>query len=315
MQVVGVDVGYGAVKWVGALGSGSFMSAWAPYGPAAEGWGIGAAERPLYLDGVPVTVGDRAATRPGAHRPFADGRLADPEALPLLAQALWAAGVQGDIVLGSGTPLGVFAHEREAARRALEGRTFILGDGVSQTPVRISRLVLRPQGIGAAIHLAGEGRLPDGPGLLAVLDVGTRTTDVAVLDLADLSPVVALSCTLEAGIATAAEALAAEVQSATGHLPPPDLALAALRGEQTRWRGAPLPAGGQHLDSLAGTIRAEVQRRFGSDAGRVAAVAPVGGGAALLGDRLVGVLPAETVASEDAALANARGFYAAAGAS
>jgi hypothetical protein len=76
-----------------------------------------------------------------------------------------------------------------------------------------------------------------------------------------------------------------------------------------------LPAGGQHLDSLAGTIRAEVQRRFGSDAGRVAAVAPVGGGAALLGDRLVGVLPAETVASEDAALANARGFYAAAGAS
>ena len=312
MQAVGVDVGYGVVKWVGALGSGSFPSVWAPYSPGGETWGIGASGQPLRIDGVAVTVGHQAAGRPRAHRPFGDGRLADPEALPLLAQALWATGVQGDIVLGSGTPLGVFAQEREAARRALEGRTFTLGDGVRETVIRVARLVLRPQGIGAAISLADEGRLPEPPGLLAVLDIGTRTTDVAVLDLADLSPVVPLSWTLEAGIASAAEALAARVQEATGHLPPPDLALAALCGEPTRWRGAPLPAGVEHLDALADTIRSEIRRRFGPDAGRVAAVAPVGGGAALLADRLAGILPAETVAIEPqaAVLANARGFYA-----
>ena len=92
MQVVGVDVGYGAVKWVGALGAGCFASVWVPYWAGAERWGIGSALRPLYLDGVPVTVGDRAATRPGAHRPFADGRLADPEALPSSPRPALSAG-------------------------------------------------------------------------------------------------------------------------------------------------------------------------------------------------------------------------------
>lgn len=312
MQSVGIDVGYGAVKWVGASGSGSFASVWCPYASSAESWGIGGTARPLHVDGVPVLVG--AEGRPGAHRPFADGRLADPEALPLLAQALWAAGVQGDTVLGSGTPLGLFAQERAAARAALEGRTLRLSDGVSERIVRIARLVLRPQGIGAALHLAAQDRLPEPPGLLVVLDIGTRTTDVATLDMSDLSPVVGLSFTCEVGVATAAESLAASVQSATGHLPPPDLATAALRGDAARWRGVPLPSGCEHLDALADAIRAEVQRRFGAEAGRVVAVAPVGGGAALLADRLAAILPAEIVSitSDGSVFANARGFYAAA---
>ncbi len=316
MQAIGVDVGYGAVKWAGSLGRGTFASAWAPYVGGAETWGIGTADRPLMVDGRAVLVGDRAASRPGAHRPFADGRLADSDALPLLAQALWAAGVQGDVVLGSGTPLGMFAQERDAARSALEGRALILGDGTHQTTVRIARLVLRPQGVGAALFLASQARLPQGTGYLVLIDVGTRTTDVLTLEAGDLSPVMPLCFSLEAGAATAAESLAASAQAAMGHLPPADLALAALR-QPVPWRGQPIGGteAGPHLGSLAAGIRDEVRRRFGPDAGRVLAKAVVGGGGVLLADKLADVLPGQAVpvSPEEAVFANALGFARAAG--
>jgi actin-like ATPase involved in cell morphogenesis len=312
MQAIGVDLGFGVTKVASALGRVSFSSAWAPHVAGAEAWGIGMADRPLMMDGRAVLVGDRAASGPGARRPFADGRLADPEALPLLGAALWRAGVQGDVCLGSGTPLGMFARERETARAALEGRTLTLADGSHETRVRIARLVLRPQGVGAALFLAAQGRLPGGAGYVVVLDVGTRTTDVLTLEAGDLSPVMPLCFSLEAGVATAAEALAAEAQAATGHLPPADVSTAALREPRT-WRGRPVggPAeAAPHLDALAAGIRAEVQRRFGAEAGRVAVVALVGGGGVLLRERLAGALPGEclAVADEDAVFSNAEGF-------
>lgn len=309
MQAVGVDVGYGATKVAGGAGGGHvFESAWVACPRGAEAWGIGSADRPLVVDGARVLVGDLAASRPGAHRPFADGRLADPEALPLLAAALWHAGVQGDVVLGSGMPLGTFAQERDAARRALEGRTLALGDGTHVTTVRIARLVLRPQGVGAALYLASRGCL-GGAGYTCIIDIGTRTTDVVTLEAPDLSPVMPLCFTFEAGVATAAEAVAQVMQADTGHLPPPDVTLAALR-RQVTWRGRVLGGAAAALDALAAGIRDEILRRFGADAGRVATTTLVGGGSVLLGSRLAGFLPGATatVAPQDALFANAEGF-------
>jgi hypothetical protein len=145
VDALGIDLGYGLTKWSHGSARGSLASVWRPDGAGAEDWGLA---RPpvLFVDGQPVVAGEPAATHPGARRPFADGRLADPEALPLLAAALWQAGVEGDVVLGSGPPLGRFAAERDAARAALEGRTLRLGDGARERMVRIARLVLRPQG-------------------------------------------------------------------------------------------------------------------------------------------------------------------------
>jgi len=315
MQAVGVDLGYGVTKVVGALGRVSFASVWVPHTAGAEAWGLGTADKPLLVDGQAVLVGDRATSRPGAHRPFADGRLADPEAWPLLASALWRAGVQGEVCLGSGTPLGMFAQERKAAQEALEGRVLTLGDGTHETSICITKLILRPQGVGAALFLAAQGRLPSGAGYVVVVDVGTRTTDVLTMDAADLSPIPALCFSMESGVATAAEALAATVQSATGYLPPADIAQSALR-EPVRWRARVIggPDAATHLDALAASIRTEIQRRFGADAGRVSAVAVVGGGGVLLGDRLQDLLPGEPIAvtAEEALFANALGFAASA---
>jgi hypothetical protein len=311
MDALGIDLGYGLCKWAHSASRGSFASVWRPDGDGTEDWGM-AGPAVLTVDGVPLVVGDAAAAHPAARRPFGDGRLADPETLPLLAAALWQAGVEGDVALASGPPLGRFAAERDAARAALEGRVLHLSDGRREFNVRIARLVLRPQGVGAALYLAARGLLPQGAGYAVVVDIGTRTTDVVTMALRDLSPVFDLCCSFGLGVATAANALARGVQRGSGHLPPYDVAAAALREPQP-WHGGAIGGpeeAGPHLDALAGAIRREVQRLFGDEAQRVAAVALVGGGAALLGERLLGLLPGRAVPLTDheQVYANAVGF-------
>ena len=311
MDSLGVDLGYGLCKWAHAASRGCFASVWRPDGTGTEGWGM-AAPAVLSVDGVPLVIGDAAASHPAARRPFGDGRLADPEALPLLAAALWQAGVDGDVALGSGPPLGSFAAEKDAARSTLEGRTLRLSDGARERAVRIARLVLRPQGVGAALYLAARGLLPPSGGYAVVVDVGTRTTDVMAASLRDLSPVFDLCCSFGLGVATAANALARDVQRRTGHLPPFDLSAAALREPQP-WQGGSVggPAeAAPHLEGLSAAIRREIHRVFGDAAQQVAVLAPVGGGAVLLGERLDGLLPGRVVAMADQerVQANAIGF-------
>ena len=314
MQAVGVDLGFGAVKAVWHGGKAVFPSVWseAPEGDASS-WGLAGAPAPLEVDGRRVIVGPAADRRPGAHRPFGDGRLADPEALPLLAAALWASGVQGDVSLGSGTPLGRFGVERDAARHALEGRSLRLSCNGHQTTVRIARLVLRPQGVGAALWLLTRDLLP-AAGLAVIVDIGTRTTEIVTLDLADASPVLPLCWSTAVGVTQAAESLAAEAEAATNWPPPADLCLARLRGQSPTWYRRALPEPGPHLDRLASTIRADILRRVGDAAGRVAALALVGGGCVLLADRLHGALPGAAVAltADEAVAANAEGYRTAA---
>ena len=263
------------------------------------------------MDGRHVLVGDDVASRPDAHWPFADGRLPDPEALPLVAEALWQSGVQGEVALGSGMPLGMFARERDAAQRAWEGRTLHPAVGAQAREVQVARVVLRPQGGGAALWLVHKEKLPASEGLVAIVDVGTRTTDVLVLQSPRMAPVPRLSWSFEAGVATAANGLAAKVAHDTGHALPPDLAAKALV-RPVRWAGTMV--GGPDvarpfLTALAARVRADVRRRLASDAHQVVHVALVGGGATLLDLR--DIVPGAEVAQlspEESLFANALGF-------
>lgn len=316
---VGVDLGYGMVKVVPdpPRRASRFPAWWAPHARGAERWGIGRGDTPLLVNGHAIIAGAAAAARPGARRPFADGRLADPEAFPLLAAALWESGADGDVILGSGTPLDRFDIEREESRRALEGMTVELERGAVRRTVRIVRVALQPQGVGAAAHLAAIGRI-DGhvSGYAVVVDVGTRTTDVLTVLLPKLTPVRELSFSLEVGVNTAAERLALTLRDVTGMPVPPDVAMAAL-SEPVAWAGrqvgGPDDARGP-LDELASALRSAVRSRFGQDAGRVACWAAVGGGAVLLGGRIDGLLPGDRipVGPRDAVFANAAGFHLAA---
>ena len=203
-------------------------------------------------------------------------------------------------------------HDRPARASAdLSGRLKRWVEGALGL-ISLARLVLRPQGVGAALYLAERGLLPPGGGYTVVVDVGTRTTDIGTAALRDLSPVLDLCCSFGVGVATAANSLALAAQRLTGHLPPFDIAAAALREPQP-WHGSTvggLDEAAPHLGTLADAIRREVQRVFGDAAQQVAAVAFVGGGAALLGERLRDLLPGRGVALTDHERlhANAIGF-------
>ncbi len=84
----GVDLGYGDTKVVGPDGQRvKFPSRWAKYDLKSWG-GIGGNTLALRIDdgGDPFLFGDNA-TGPSVREPQGDGRLADPDSLPLLAAA------------------------------------------------------------------------------------------------------------------------------------------------------------------------------------------------------------------------------------
>jgi actin-like ATPase involved in cell morphogenesis len=314
---VGVDVGYGDVKVVGPDGRRhSFPSRWAPH--RATAWGIGATARVLALDGgEPFAVGEAADGLPGVREPQADGRLADPATLPLLAAALSIARLPdgAEVALGGGLPLGRYDQEAPAAREALRGRTLVIGQGKDVRRVTIRKVVLRPQGVGAALHLVATGALHARSGLVLVVDVGSRTTDVLALHARTLEPIPELSGSLALGVGDAAAGLAQEIAAQAGFVPPPSLAREALAREAVyrgKTYGGPRMAA-PHLDVLAGRVSDGLRSLLREPLDSVSALALVGGGAVLLGSRLAG-LPGERVRcpAGDLPYANALGYRLAA---
>ncbi len=317
MHIVAVDIGYGDAKVVGADGRRhSFPSRWAPHRTAA--WGIGATAKVLTLDGgEPFVVGQGADGLPACREPQSDGRLSDPATLPLLAAALSVARLPdgAEVALGSGLPLGSYDLEAPAAREALRGRTLAIGAGKELRQVTIRRVVLRPQGVGAALHLVASGWLRARSGLVLILDVGSRTTDVLVLHARTLEPIAELSGSLALGVGDAAAALAQEIATQAGFVPPAALAREALAREAVHrgktYGGA--KAAAPHLDVLAGRITDGLRAMLREALDAVAALALVGGGAVLLADRLAD-LPGERVRcpAADMPFANALGYRLAA---
>ena len=310
---IGIDVGYGDTKVVGPDGRRHCSpSRWAPH--RATAWGIGHAAKVLTLGGgEPFVVGEAADGLPGVREPQADGRLADPATLPLLVAALHAAKLPdgAEVALGSGLPLGRFDAEAPAAREALRGRTLVIGQGKDVRRVTIRKVVLRPQGVGAALHLVATGALHARSGLVLVVDVGSRTCDVLALHARTLEPIPELSGSLALGVGDAAAALAQQIAAQAGFVPPAALAREALahevvyRGET--YGGSRMAA--PHLDMLAGRVSDGLRSLLRESLDAVSALALVGGGAVLLGSRLAD-LPGERVRcpAADAPYANALGY-------
>ncbi len=71
-----------------------------------------------------------------------------------------ADGNQTPVIIGSGTPLGRFEQEVTAAREALQGKELTISSatGGEKRQFIITKLVARPQGVGAASTCWRRGR-------------------------------------------------------------------------------------------------------------------------------------------------------------
>ena len=317
MIVLGVDLGYGDTKVVGPdSGRAKFPSRWAA--TEAKNWGIGGSSTILTInDSYPFFFGDDA-TGAGVREPQGDGRLSDPDSLPLLAGALWMSGAgkdgnKAEVVLGSGTPLGTFEHELNAAKEYLQGKEFTIKSVAGETRTfNITKLIMRPQGVGAALYLLDKGMLKAQYGYGVVVDIGSRTTDVLTVNLKNMEPVVEMSFSIQAGVGDLVSGISKAIAKETGFIVPNDVAREAISQTvlfKQREVGGP-KVSEPIMANLANRILDKLRENLREELDRITALIPVGGGSSLIGDRLEKLAPGAMVKipQEDIQFANALGY-------
>lgn len=317
MITIGIDLGYGDTKVIGADGKrDKFPSRWAP--TEAKSWGIGGTTTILAVnDGEPFFFGDNA-TGANVREPQGDGRLSDPDSLPLLAGALWISGLGADgnvaeIVLGSGTPLGTFEHELNASKEFLEGKEFDIKSVFGETRrFKITKLVMRPQGVGAALYLLDQGMIKTQYGYGVVVDIGSRTTDVLTVNLKNMEPVVEMSFSIQAGVGDLVSGISKAIAKDTGFIVPTDIAREAITQTvvfKQREVGGP-KVSEPLMNLMTSRILDKLRENLREELDRITALIPVGGGSALIGHRLETLAPGTLIKipAEDIQYANALGY-------
>lgn len=317
MITIGIDLGYGDTKVIGADGKREkFPSRWAP--TEAKNWGFGGTTTVLTIDdGEPFFFGENAAGA-SVREPQGDGRLSDPDSLPLLAGALWVSGAGADgntteLTIGSGTPLGTFEHEVAAAKEFLEGKEFSLKSVSGEVrKYKINKLVMRPQGVGAALFLLDQGLIKTQYGYGVVIDIGSRTTDVLTVNLKNMEPVVEMSFSIQAGIGDVVSGIGKAIAKETGFIVPTDIAREAISQTvvfKQREVGGP-QVSEPILNNLASKVLDKLRENLREELDRITALIPVGGGSSLIGHKLEVLAPGAMIKipSEDVQFANALGY-------
>ncbi len=317
MITIGLDLGYGDTKVIGVDGKrDKFPSRWAP--TQSQGWGFGGTTTVLNIDdGEPFFFGEDA-TGSSVREPQGDGRLSDPDSLPLLAGALWLSGAGTDgslteLTIGSGTPLGTFERELADAKAFLEGKEITLkAASGEERKFKISKLVMRPQGVGAALFLLDQGLIKTQYGYGVVVDIGSRTTDVLTVNLKNMEPIVGMSFSIQAGVGDVVSGIGKAIAKETGFIVPTDIAREAIAQTVVfKQREVGGPAVSEPiLNNLASKVLDKLRENLREELDRITALIPVGGGSTLIGDKLEALAPGAMIKipSEDIQFANALGY-------
>ena len=316
-EIIGIDLGYGDTKVVSNNNEKiKFPSRWSPY--MVEQWGIGGSMTVLRINGGESFIFGEDAAGSNIREPLGDGRLAHDDSLPLIGAAIWLAGVGRngepvDLVIGSGTPLGRFNQELLASKEYLEGKTLKIESSSGEIRnVTIKRMIMRPQGVGAALYLLSKGMIEKQPGFGVVVDIGSRTTDVLTVNLKNMEPVVDLCFSIESGIGDAVSQLGRLIAKETGFVIPTDIAREALSRvvtfKQKRFGGPQVAE--PILNQLTSKVLDSLRANLRADLDRLVAIIPVGGGASLIGDKLEELAPGFLIKipDEDVQYANCLGY-------
>lgn len=326
-----VDIGYGYVKAVDAVGHRVvFPSVWAPNHTDAE-WNatMGTKRVPDQViwsrpgeNSKAFWIGETARRRPGATRPWAEAA-AEREGYLLLVAAALAQLVPesqeiGPVDLVVGLPLGLYSLQKAALIAMLEQhRGTVAWAGQAPQAYWVRQVHVFPQAAGAfyaeALRGPADWRRPGAQ--VAVVDVGYRTTDYFVMDIAANGVARGFrdqSGSLEVGLSQVTESVRQAVEADLRQLvdplrveaaiagAPPELSVFGHTIDLSEWRAtAATSLGMQIADLLRGT--------WGAATRDFSQILIAGGGAQLLGPVFESVWPqARTV--RDPVMANAEGF-------
>ncbi len=319
---IAVDVGYSSVKGISEHGRVMFPSVTSP---ATEDLLAGAIQCGALQHSVRIhrtmnnveehLVGDAALMSTSA-----TGFLAQREKpngvhdlLLLTAAYLLASGHEDCLDVAIGLPISYYKAQRDELKARLEKlSTWVSVDGGAERCLHFDRIAVIPQGAGA---LMTAGQLP-ASGLVALLDIGSYTTDYLVFDIRQGQPVPVSECcgSVEAGVSLVTMALAAEFQRQAGAPLPARMHEATLAkvlaGEPLVYQGRPvelhkaLTAAREQVGNLiASSVAASLRARVGF----VQQMLLAGGGALLFETEIDKALSCVRVI-DDPVFANAKGF-------
>lgn len=320
---IGLDLGYGATKAIADNGRQvCFESRVAPAEFIRFQVDIGAqvASNGLILHDPnegPLFIGELASKqgRPGAVRSPRDrNRVTDPITTHLAdaAFAMLLPGIeQASVRVVTGLPVSYYRDAFQLSEYLL-GKHQILLDGRSVT-IQVEDVLVVPQPFGALLTLILDERgmmltsaLELIEGRVAVLDVGTFTTDMILVE--GMEYIEARSSSIEVGVSTAIEMIRKELlDHHRTNYEPHELEIAMRRG----WlviNGKKEPLNGlasDRLDPIARSIEAQARTLW--NIGTLNALVLAGGGSLALRPWLEPCFPLATYAP-DAAMANAAGF-------
>ncbi|KPV47619.1 MULTISPECIES: ParM/StbA family protein [Acidiplasma] len=319
MITIGLDLGYGDTKVISENEQRYiFPSRWAK--AESRNWGIGGNIPIISVDDGDSFVFGKDAIGSGVRQPQEDSRLSDPNSYPLLAAALWVTNLgkeNTEVTLASGTQLGSFEKEVEKARNLLEGKTIkIKSSAGEEQKFTISKLVMRPQGVGAAIYLLNRGLIRKQYGNAVIIDIGFRTTDVLTINMENMEPIVELSFTIQAGVGDVVSGISKVIAKETGFIVPADVARDAISSKvvySQKEVGGPIVSQ-PLLDALAQKVIDDMRENMREDLDRITALIPVGGGSILVGQKLDELAPGHMVKVpvEDMQFTNVLGYRIAA---
>jgi plasmid segregation protein ParM len=306
-----VDVGHGWVKAVASDGRREMFPAL--LAPEPAGLDLGPLGNGVHWVVVRETGREEkylmgeAASRLATHN-WTQDKAADPATLALVLAATAMLDAQAPLELAVGLPLSWFGRQREALRQALWGRQASVRVAGREASIACERVVVCPQGVGAAVHALQAGAIGE-PGYHLVVDVGYRTTDWLVVEVdRDGAPhgLADLAGTVEQGIHDVHLATARGLEADTG-----------VSFREAELAGATVVAHGREVDltpyrdaplaGLTDEIARTVHVRMGDMVPKLRTVLLAGGGGQELAPRLrIGQAPHRVV--PEPMWANALGF-------
>ena len=239
--------------------------------------------------------------------------------LALTLAALRSQGCTGDVQLATGVPVRDFYSDagintdNVQRKTALFDKRYTLSGG--DLGLKITAYKVCPEAVSAVVDYvidADGGEKNTISGSVAVVDIGGRTTDLAVVNKDFMADSQSIK-TLNLGVLDLYKALAKALQKdhdVNSEIPTALLETAARTGEITLYQGQPaLDVSAlvkREKGKLAERVQEEVERVFGDR--HLTQTLYAGGGAALFNDQLLNMSDRGVVVAQDPQFANARGY-------
>ncbi|AFM42997.1 StbA protein [Desulfosporosinus acidiphilus SJ4] len=313
LPILAVDVGYKKVKYVSHQHEGIFNAVIAPEKTVmSDTYSAVTKSTPIIVDGTAYWFGKDALYQPTAVTSAKNQRMTTELAKVLVAAAAWESSLEGDIFLSTGLPLDLFKDEQAITEKAWLGQQLTIEKGGTRRKIHIKAVELLPQGIAALLYALSLKTIAEKwptSGLVTLIDLGERTTDVATVRADTLEPIRGLCFSIEVGVRDLKQQILRIAKQELPLIPEfmADDLLKTGTGIYRRQRYDFTQVRRDSIEQFAHQIVGELQTRFAASDSLIALALLAGGGAEVLGETISRIYDAEVI--EEPTMANVLAYY------